>query len=149
MCGAFLTFCGSIRWPLMRSRTGCICLTCIHCVFSHVSSNCLHESMHSCTGCICLTFLRCGFSNVSSYRLPERIHNHIGCICLTFLHCVFSDASSNCPPERMHSHSIGYICLTFICPLSLSLEPDWIQIRRCAKHIWEYEAKNLRNCHQK
>ena len=63
----------------------------LHCVFSNVSSNCLHQRMYSHIDRICLTFLRCAFSNVSSNCLPERMHSHIGCICLAFLHCAFSN----------------------------------------------------------
>ena len=66
----------------LHSRIGCICLTFLHCGFSNVSSNCLHQRMHSDTGCICLTFLHCVFSNVSSNRLHKRIHSRIGCIFL-------------------------------------------------------------------
>ena len=77
---------------------GCICLIFLHCVFSNVSSNCLHQRMHSHIGCICLTFLHCVFSNVSSNRLYVRMHSHIGCICWTFLHCAFSNVSS----KRLH-----------------------------------------------
>ena len=76
------------------SRTGCICLSFLHCVFSNVSSNCLHEKMHNHTGCICLTFLQCVSSNVSSNYPPERMHNHTGRICSNFspmclFKCVF------------------------------------------------------------
>ena len=117
----------------MRNHTGCICLTFLHCAFSNVSSNGLHEWMHNhtgcicltfphsnClpqrmqnhTGCICLTFLHCAFSNVSSKRLDKRMQNHTGCICLTFLHCAFSNVSSNYLREKMHNHT-GCICLIF------------------------------------
>ena len=68
----------------LHSRIGCICLTFLHCGFSNVSSNCLHQRMHSDTGCICLTFLHCVFSNVSSNRLHKRIHSRIGCIFFIF-----------------------------------------------------------------
>ena len=60
-------------------------LTFLHCVFSIVSSNCLHERMQSHIDCICLTFLQCAFSCVPSNFLPEMMHSHNKCICLTFL----------------------------------------------------------------
>ena len=44
-------------------------------------------------------------------------------LCLAFLHCAFSNVSSNRLHKRLHNH-IGYICLTFLCHLSLSLESD-------------------------
>ena len=67
----------------------------------------------------------CAFWNVSSNRLPDKRHSHIGCICLSFLHCGFSYVSSNRLRDMMHTH-IGCICLIFLCPLSLSLKPDWL-----------------------
>ena len=92
------------RWNRLPERmqrcTGCICLIFLHCVFSNVSSNHLHEMRHNHIGCICLTFPQCAFSNVSSNRLPGRMHNHIGCIFRTFLHCVFSNVSSKRLPEK-------------------------------------------------
>ena len=39
----------------MHNHTGCICLIFLHCVFSNVSSNCLHMRMHNHTGSICLS----------------------------------------------------------------------------------------------
>ena len=106
----------------MRSHTGCICLTFLHCAFSSVPSNRLSERMHSCIGCICLTFLQCAFSNVSSNCLAERMHSHTGSNCMAFPRCVFSHASSNYLCEKIQSHTSS-ICLTFLHCLSLSLEP--------------------------
>ena len=77
----------------IKSHTGCIFLTFIHCVFSNVTLMNLDQSMHS--HIIGLTFLHCAFSNVSSNRFYKRMHSHIGCIGLTFLQCVFLDVSSN------------------------------------------------------
>ena len=57
---------------------GFICLTFLHCAFSNVSSNCLHEKRQSHICCTCLTFLHCAFSNVSSNRLPVRMQSRIG-----------------------------------------------------------------------
>ena len=94
----------------MHSHIGCICLSFLHCVFSHVSSNRLPERMQSHIGCICLTFLRCAFSNVSSNGLPEKMQSHTDCICLTFLHCAFSNVPSKVLPELMQSHT-GCTCL--------------------------------------
>ena len=57
-----------------KDLTLCMChfsLTFLHCVFSNVSSNGVHERMHNYTGCICLPFLHCAFSNVSSNYLPQ------------------------------------------------------------------------------
>ena len=61
----------------------------------------------------------------SSNSLDQSRHSHIGCICLSFLHCGFSYVSSNRLRDMMHTH-IGCICLIFLCPLSLSLKPDWL-----------------------
>ena len=58
-------------------------------------------------------------------HLDQSMHSHIGCICLSFLHRVFSNVSSNRLRDMMHTH-IGCICLIFLCPLSLSLKPDWL-----------------------
>ena len=84
----------------MYSHTGCIGLIwwhCfLHCVFSNVSSNCLHQKMQIHTGCICLTFLHYVFSNASSKCLNKRMQSRIGCIYLTFLHFVFLNVPSNC-----------------------------------------------------
>ena len=81
----------------------------LHCVFSNVPSSCLPERMHNHTGCICLTFLHCGFSNDPLMHMDQSMHSHTGCICLSFLHCGLSYVSSN-----------------RLCPLSLSLKPDWL-----------------------
>ena len=78
-----------------QSHIGCICLAFLHCAFSNVSSNGLHERMHSHIGSIYLAFLHCAFSNASSNGLHQKRHSHIGCICLTFPHCAFSNVSSN------------------------------------------------------
>ena len=102
----------------MHSHTGCIYLAFRRCVFSNVSSKCLHERMHSHIGCICLTFLRCAFLNVFLICLPERMHSHTGSICLALLHCGFSNVFSNCLNQRMHNHT-GCICATFLrCVIS-------------------------------
>ena len=102
----------------MHIRRICIYMVFLHCVFSNVSSNDLHQRMHSHTGYIYLTFLHCAFSNASSNRLHDTTHSHTGCICVTFLHCALSNVSSNRLPEKRHSH-IGCICLTFLhCALS-------------------------------
>ena len=90
---------------MMHIHIGCICLTFLHCAFSNVASNYLHEKRHSHIVCICLTFLHCVFSNVSSKCLPEKRHSCIDCICVTFLHCGFSNVPSNCLHEKMHSHN--------------------------------------------
>merc|ERR1712016_535432 len=70
-------------------------------------------------------FPHCGFSNDSSMHSAQSMHSHTGCICLSFLHCVFSNVSLNCRRDMMHKH-IGCIRLIFLCPLSLSLKPDWL-----------------------
>ena len=85
----------------------------LHCEFSNVSSNCLHEKMQSHIGCIYLIFLHCAFSNVSSNCLPERRQSHIGCICSTFPHCVFSYDPSKGLHNTKQSY-IGCLCLTFL-----------------------------------
>ena len=97
----------------MHNRTGCICLTFLHCASSYVSSKNFGQSRHSHIGCICLIFLRCAFSNVSSNCLNHSMHIHIGCICLSFLHCEFLNVSSNCLPEKRHI-CIGCICWIFL-----------------------------------
>ena len=70
-------------------------------------------------------FPHCGVSNDSSIHSAQSMHSHTGCICLSFLHRVFSNVSSNRLRDMMHTH-IGCICLIFLCPLSLSLKPDWL-----------------------
>ena len=95
-----------------QSYIGCICLTCLHCALTNVSSSDLPEKMQSRIGCISLTFLHCSFLSVSLKRLNNRMQSHIGCICLVFLQCAFSNLSLNCLPVRMQSH-IGCICLAF------------------------------------
>ena len=94
------------RTQSTQNHIGCICSIFLLCVFSNVSSNCLHKRMHNHIGCICLAFPRCAFSNVSSNVLYKRMHNYIGCICLAspqFLyHCrIFSSYYSlqNFPPS--------------------------------------------------
>ena len=77
------------------------------------------------TDFIYLIIPNCVFSYVSSSRQPELMHSRTGCICLSFLHCAFSYVSSNRLRDMMHTH-IGCICLIFLCPLSLSLKPDWL-----------------------
>ena len=79
----------------MQSHTGYICLTFLHCVFSNVSSNRLHEMMHNHIGCICSTLLHCVLSNVPSNSLPWRMYIHIGCIYLAWRHylCFFQRVS--------------------------------------------------------
>ena len=89
---------------------GCIWLAFLHCVFSNVSSNCLHQRKHSHIGCICLIFYFHVFAYASSNWMNMRMHSHIGYICLIFLHCVFSYVPSKCLPGRMHK-GIGGICL--------------------------------------
>ena len=81
--------------------------------------------IHSRIGSIFFYFPHCGFSNDSSMHSAQSMHSHTGCICLSFLHCVFSNVSLNCRRDMMHKH-IGCIRLIFLCPLSLSLKPDWL-----------------------
>ena len=110
----FITGCVfSISLNPLVSFAGLFSATFYHCVFSNVSSNCLHEKMHNRTGCIFFTFLHCVFSNGPSKHLDQSMHSRIGCICLSFLHCVFSNVSSNRLREKMHNHT-GYICSTFL-----------------------------------
>ena len=109
------------------------CLIFLHCAFSNVSSNRLHERKQNRTGCICLTFLHCVSSNVSSNGLPQQMHNHIDCICLTFHHCVFSNVPLNCLPEKKYNH-IDCICLTFPRCV-LSNVPSNCLLERMQSHI--------------
>ena len=78
-------------------------------------------------GHICFTFLHCVFSNVSLNCMHEKRHSHIGCICLTVLHCVFSNVSSNgMPAMKLHwLHLFDFSPLwVFICVLKLNTWED-------------------------
>ena len=67
-------------------RIGCICLTSLHCVFSNVSSNGLHEKMHSHIGCICLIYQR--FQLFSSGILhPLKVKSLFPICLITTLFC--------------------------------------------------------------
>ena len=102
----------------MQSRIDCICLTFLHCVFSHVSSNRLSDRMQCHTGNICMIFFLCVFSNVSLICLPEGMHFHIRYICMTFLHCVVSSVHSMQFPARKH-------CPSQVVKKVLSLASTW------------------------
>ena len=81
--------------------------------------------MQSHTGCIYLTCLHCVLSNVSWNYLCLRMHSHIGCTCSTFLHCVLSNVK-NCQPKKRQSR-IDWICVEFptVCS-QMSLQITWM-----------------------
>ena len=120
--------------PQMACLRGCIvalvafCLSFLHCVFSNVSSNRLHEWMHNRTGCICLAFLHYAFSNVSSNYLHVRMQNRTGSICSIFLPCGFSNDFGHFLSRKRQSHT-GCTYLTFLHCLFLLLESaHWLHL---------------------
>ena len=108
---------GALWWPPV--------LIFLWCVFSHVSSGCLHGRVHSYTGCICLTqsvyphcttLSKMGYCPRGALKWP---------LVLIFLQCVFSHVSSKCLHRRMHSNT-GSICLTqSVSPHCTAQCPKW------------------------
>ena len=127
----------------MYSHTGCICLSFLHCVFSHVSSDPLPDRMHNHIGCNCLSFLRCVLSNVSSKRWHKKTQNHIGCICLIFLHCAFRNVAWNGLHGRMCTYIGSNFLIVYLCQfLSLSLE-----LLQCHRFHLHYDRQQQRSKH--
>ena len=93
--------------------------------FPYVLLNCLPESMHSHICCICLACLHCVFSSAPSNCPSDRRHNHIGCICLAEFHCVFLSVFSNWMPGRMHSHTDCTCLIFFRCVRSYVISTDF------------------------
>ena len=73
--------------------------------------------MHSHIGCTCLTVLHCAFSNVSSNCLHEKKHSHIGCcICVTWWHCYsFSPGFSHLHPQNQSKMFVPLSMCVVLC----------------------------------
>ena len=86
-CFGFLNVFSRSLLERMNNHTCYISFPFLHCVFSNGSSEHFYKRMLSRTGCIYLCLLKCLF-HVSSNCLPQSMRNHTDYICWTFSTCV-------------------------------------------------------------